>query len=141
MGTIEIVLIIGVVLTPFVALLFLLPKKLKKSKEDTKVVETKPYEPEVKEEEPKIEEPKEIKPVDFSLKDDLESYREYLKRKNIASRPNKITAGENNDNLVEDYKAFMERINNKNKKEEVDVSGLSDELKALLVLNILDRKE
>ena len=144
MGTMEIVLIVCAVLTPAVAILFLLPKKLKKHKEEKKVVETQPYKPEVKEEPKKEEpkqEPKEVKPVEFSLKDDLVSYREYLKRKNLSSKPSRIEIGKGSNDLTEDYRAFMERINKKNKKEEVDISGLSDEMKALLVLNILDRKE
>lgn len=144
MKTFEIILIVGAVLAPIVAILFVLPKKIKKK--DDKPVETKPLQPEKQEEVVKVEEkPKEelnLSSFSTPVDKDLESYRDYLKNKEVKSQPvKKLELDGKFGNLTEDYRAFMERLNKKQEKNKYDVTELSDEMKALLILGILDRKE
>ena len=141
MGTFEILLIVGVVLAPIVAMLVILPKRVNKKEE--KAIETKPYVMAEKEEKQETEVPKE-EPVNLvkpnPINNDLQSYRDYLKKKET-SQPKKLELNGNFNNLTEDYKAFMERMNKKPEKNKYDVSELSEEMQALLILGILDRKE
>lgn len=142
MGTFEIILIIGAILTPVVAMLIIIPKKIKKKEEKT--IETKPYVVAEKEEVKQVTEVPKEEPINLvkpnQINDDLQTYREYLNKKQT-SQPKKLELNGKFDNLTEDYRAFMERMNKKPEKNKYDVSELSDEMKALLILGILDRKE
>ena len=143
MKTIEIVLIVCAVLTPLVALL-VLPKKIKKKEEkpkETKTNEVEKKEEVVKEQE-KPKEELEINSFSTSADKDLASYRDYLKTREVSSRPvKKLEFNGKQNSLTEDYRAFMERLNKKQEKNKYDVTELSDEMKAFLILGILDRKE
>lgn len=138
MSNIEWFLIIGICVAPFVALLFVLPKKLKKKQQK---FETTAYVPE-KKEEPVKEEKREESGFErpfTDLKPEIENYREFLqKRKDGIIKPHKLEVP---NFKGEDYAAAYRRRNrNQPKPQNQDINSLSPEIKALLIAGILDRK-
>ena len=139
-------LVIGSISAPLVALLFVLPKlKNKKTfktteyvqeKEDVSVVENPNPAPVVKED-VKVE----FKSPFENSGRELESYREYLLRKReqlTDPMKNAIPKGFNPD--TEDYFSYRRRKSKSEEPKNQDIDSLSPELKALLILGILDRK-
>ena len=146
MSVFELVLVIGAIVAPVAALLFVLPKLKKK-----KTFETTEYVPE-KKEETVIETPKPVEvpkdepkvefknPFEWSGKE-LENYREYLMRKrDQLSSPvkNELPKGFNPN--TEDYFSYRRRKKKESEPQNQDIHSLSPEIKALLIAGILDRK-
>ena len=99
MNNFEIVLIVGFALSPFVALLFILPKKLKKEKTPPPTMEYKPEKPVVEEKKEEIKTEKPLATAQATVKTD--EFKDYLanKRKNL-SMPKHL----NNPNMpTEDF--------------------------------------
>lgn len=144
MTKIEIALIICAVLTPFLAIIFVLPKHKKKSKQ---LPETKPYVPSKQENEEKPKSSNELelpksKSVDIFSDDKLltDDYKEFLKKRNSGIVPPSRRNYANSTTF-----SFDEYMNRKKNKEESktiheEIDGLSPELKAMLVAGVLDRK-
>lgn len=140
MSIIERVLLIGACVAPLVALLFILPK-IKKKK--PKTFETTEYVPEKK------EDPVEVKPEiveekvqEKSFEDEIESYREFLKRrKENMTEPSKNELPKGYQDLTESYSALRRRRAQRlNEEKNTNIHNLDPEIKALLIAGILDRK-
>ena len=124
-------------MSPIVALLFILPKKLKKEKTPPPTTE---FKPEVKVEEKK-EETKEIKPLE-NVKPTVstDEFKDYLsyKRKNT-----KIPKHLNNPYMpTEDYipsRFRRKKTNNKSIAEQVQ--DLSPELKVMMLSGVFNKKD
>ena len=150
MSDFEISLIVLFCAVPFLSLLFVLPKKIKKKDKKTKVVEAKPAEAKPVED----EKPKEVKPEYKPLQETMQKkptkqtseifdddFENFIKNRPSTSRPSR----------VEMPKDFMSRTmpyipnrrsskveNPKNITEEIQ--NLSPELKALIIAGVLDPK-
>ena len=145
MSGFEWILVIGAIVAPVVALLFVLPKLKKK-----KTFETTDYVPEKKEEPveiPKpVETPKEEPKVEFKNPfegpgKELENYREYLMRKrDQLSSPVKNELPKGFNPGTEDYFSYRRRNRKVQETQNQDIHSLSPEIKALLIAGILDRK-
>ena len=139
MSSFEITLIVGFALSPFVALLFILPKKLKKEKTSPPTTE---YKPEVKAEAKK--EPKESKPME-SLKPAVstEEFKDYLaNRKKTITLPKHL----NNPNMpTEDYIPSRFRRRRQQKQEDKSITeqiqDLSPELKVMMLSGVFNKKD
>lgn len=139
MKTFELVLLIGAILVPFVALIFVLPKKLKKAKQEPKE-EPKKEEPkkEVKPEQSK-EQPNPFKNNKFSVED----FKGYLNEKaSKTSKPKRVDV----DNSMKDIQDFIpSRFRRQQKKDNLtiqeEIQNLSPELKAMLFAGLLDKKD
>lgn len=140
MSSFEIALIVCFALSPFVALLFILPKKLKKEKTPPPTTEYKP-EPKVEE---KKEEPKEIKPME-NLKPTVstDEFKDYLshKRKNI-TLPKYLN---NPDMPTEEFVPSRLRRRRHQKQENKSISeqiqDLSPELKVMMFSGVFNKKD
>ena len=140
MSIIERVLLIGLCVAPFVALLFILPKVKKKQK----TFETSDYVPESKPE-PVVEVKPEVVEEKVSAKsfeEEIMDYRQFLeKRKEHMSRPSRVNLPQGYNDLTESYSAMqrrMQRASQQNKN--TNINNLDPEIKALLIAGILDRK-
>lgn len=140
MSSFEIVLIVGFALSPFVALLFILPKKIKSEKTPPPTTE---YKPEPKAEETK-EEPKETKPME-NLKPAVhtDEFKDYLSK-----RKKTITLPRPKDNpfiQTEDYIPSRFRRRKSHKQEDKTISeqiqDLSPELKVMMFSRVFNKKE
>ena len=140
MSTLEWVLLIGAIMAPIIAILFILPKIKKKQNK----FETTDYVPEKKEEhveiKPEVEEP--IK-KEKSFEIEIQNYREFLeKRKEKTSKPIRLKPNHEFDDLTESYSAMRRRKQRESQQEQsaTDLHSLSPEIKAMLIAGILDRK-
>ena len=139
MSSFEIFLIVGFALSPFVALIFVLPKKLKKEKTPPPTTEYKP--------EPKVEvkdEPKETKPnVNLKPAVSTDEFKDYLaNRKKTITLPRHL----NNPNMpTEDYipSRFRRRKPQKqeNKSISEQINDLSPELKVMMFSGVFNKKD
>jgi len=141
MSIIEKVLLIGLCVAPFVALLFVLPK-LKKKKQ--KIFETTDYVPENKEE-PAAEVKPEVveeKVQTKSFEDEIVDYRKFLEqRKEHMSHPTRVELPKGYNDLTESYSAMRRRMERASQQEKnTNIHNLDPEIKALLIAGILDRK-
>ena len=149
MSKIELFLIVGACLAPIVALLFVLPKKLKKQvnehppttpyvSEEPKKEET-PSEQPVKEVEKEVKEEVSIQSDDVYNTDDFKNYIN-LKREQTRS-PYRLK--EPDDVFTEEY--LPPRLRRKkqqvNKPISQQIKDLSPELKAMLLTGVLDKKD
>jgi len=139
MSSFEIFLIVGFALSPFVALLFVLPKKIKKEKTPPPTTEYKA--------EPKIEEKKEVpepKPAEVKLPTvKTDEFKDYLsnKRKTI-TLPKHL----NNPNMPTDEyvpSRFRRRRHQKqeNKSISEQINDLSPELKVMMFSGVFNKKD
>ena len=139
MSSFEIFLIVGFVLSPFLALIFVLPKKLKK---ESTPPATSEYKPEAKVEEKK-EEPKETKPLE-NIKPAVstDEFKDYLshKRKNI-----KLPKHLNNPFMpTEDYvpsRLRRRKQSQENKSIAEQIQDLSPELKVMMFSGVFNKKD
>lgn len=142
MSSFEIGLIICFSLAPVVALLFVIPKRVKKEKlVKDKLQEVKE---EKKEEKPVVEEvkeePKEFKSSSELTKPEIQSYLDY-KKKNV-TKPQRIEKLPNF--ATEDYLPPRLRRRPQPKKPESiaeEIQQLSPELKAMILAGVLDKKD
>ena len=135
----EIFLVVGFLLSPFVALMFILPKKLKKEKTPPPTTEYKP-EPKVEEK----EEPKETKPME-NIKPAVhtDEFKDYLSK-----RKKTITLPRPKDNpfiQTEDYipSRFRRRKLQKQENKSIaeQIQDLSPELKVMMFSGVFDKKD
>lgn len=139
MSSLEITLIVGFALSPFVALLFILPKKLKKEKTPPPTTEYKP-EPKVEEK----EEPKETKPIqNIAPAVHTDEFKDYLSK-----RKKTITLPRPKDNpfiQTEDYIPSRFRRRKPQKQEDKSISeqinDLSPELKVMMFSGVFNKKD
>ena len=148
MSNFEMFIIVMVCAVPVVALLFVLPKKAKKTKkEKTKKADAKPtktYE-EVKKEEEKVEtkndvivESKQVVSNDIST-DDFKGYLNF-KKKDI-SKPSRIELpGDFMDRTTPYIPRRRRRIEKKPQTIAEEINSLSPKLKAIVLSGVLDRK-
>ena len=140
MSSLEITLIVGFALSPFVALLFILPKKLKKEKTPPPTTE---YKPEVKAEDKK-EEVKDVKPLEVPKPTvSTDEFKDYLtNRKKTITLPKHF----NNPNMpTEDYIPSRFRRRKPQKQENKSISeqikDLSPELKVMMFSGVFNKKD
>ena len=157
MTKIELFLILGACLVPILAFLFVLPKKIKSKKKVE--VKTEEYVPETKSEQENKgtgnddQKPLEIKvesnkknddfnnPFEKDLSNEISGYREYMERKrNSITRPNKIELPKDFKDLSESFFENRRRRRESQHQESQDITNLSDDIQALLIAGILDRK-
>ena len=142
MSSFEIFLIVGFALSPFVALLFILPKKLKKENTPpptTEYTPEKPVEPVVEKKEETKSSEKKVPETTIST----EEFKDYLsnKRKNI-SLPKRL-----NDPFMptEEYIPSRFRRRKPQKQEDKSISeqiqDLSPELKVMMFSGVFDKKD
>jgi len=140
MSNFEIFLIVMLCATPFIALLFVLPKKLKKEKAAEKV-ETKTLK-DIKQEEPKpVVEEKKIEPKKVASSEiSTDDFKSYLKRREPTSKPNRVELPKDFKDMTLPYRPRRRVKNEKPKTIGEEIQSLSPELKALMITGILDRK-
>ena len=144
MSNFEIFLIVMVCAVPFIALLMVLPKKIKKAKEkNKKSVDIKTLEDLKKEE--KKEEPVENKPEvkKHVAKSEIstDDFKKYLQRRKPISKPSRMELPKDFVDRTIPYTPRRRRIKNdrpNNLTEEIQ--NLSPELKALIIAGVLDPK-
>lgn len=152
MSKVEMFLIIGACLVPFIALIFVLPKHKKKTK--TPPPTTSYVKEDKKEEKPaapvqsgapiekQVSKPKITKPT-FDEDDDFKAYLELKKKRTQAPEP--IDEGSFVRSPVGEY--IPARLRNKmaqtskNKSIAEQINDLSPELKAMLLAGVLDKKD
>ncbi|MBO5954496.1 MAG: hypothetical protein J6Q13_00830 [Clostridia bacterium] len=147
MSNFEIFLIVGFCVAPLLAILFVLPKKLKKEKKQEKK-EVKTLEQLKKEEQPKpvVEEKVDEKKVQqkFTPKsevstDDFKSYLDF-KKKDI-TKPSRVELPKDFMDRTSPYiPRRRRRIEKKPKTVAEEINSLSPKLKAMLFSGVLDRK-
>ena len=141
MSNFEIFLIIMLCATPFVALLFVLPKKLKKEKKAEKV-ETKTLK-ELKQEEtpkPMVEEKKVESKKVASSEVSTDDFKNYLNHRPPTSKPSRVELPKDFRDMSLPYRPRRREKNEKPKTIIEEIQGLSPELKALMITGVLDRK-
>ena len=146
MSSFEIFLIVLACSVPVVALLFLLPKKLKKQEKPKPVEQSKTYE-EIKKEDVKVEEaPKEKtinSPIEKAELNDLD-FKNYLKQKQSnMTKPKRAELPPDFVDRTEDYFPRRRGANKVEKTKNVaeEIKSLSPELKALIIAGVLDPKD
>lgn len=146
MSKIEIFLIVGVCLAPIVALLFVLPKKIKKQTKEAPP--TTPYvsEEPKKEEAPSEQSAKEVKKDEVVIKNDdiykTDDFKNYINHKRKQTRsPYRIQ--EPDDVFTEEYlpPRLRRKKQQSNKSVSEQIKELSPELKAMLLTGVLDKKD
>lgn len=139
MSSFEIFLIVGFALSPFVALLFVLPKKLKKEKTPPPTTEYKP-EPELKEKKEEVKEEKPLEIIKPTVSTD--EFKDYLtsKRKNI-KLPKHIDSPfmQTEDYIPSRFRRRKPKQENKSIAEQVQ--DLSPELKVMMLSGVFNRKD
>ncbi len=140
MSNFEIFLIVMLCAIPFIALLFVLPKKLKKEKAAEKV-ETKTLK-DIKQEEAKavVEEtrvePKKVASSEISTDD----FKSYLKHREPTSKPSRVELPKDFRDMTMPYRPRRREKKEKPKTIGEEIQSLSPELKALMISGFLDRK-
>lgn len=146
MSGMEIILIIGAVLVPIIALLMVLPKKLKqvKQKVETKQIEQKdePLKQEKLEQKPKLAEKEQTKtPLFDNTGYKQEDFADYLKEKSKKSvQPKKKELPNDFKDLSQGYEDFLHKTATPTKTLADDVVSLSPELQAMIFAGLLDKK-
>ncbi len=147
MSKFEIILIVSACLAPFLSILFILPKQLKKKAKDKaekqKVVTEEKAEPKAEESPaPAVETKPEYKSmVDNSISTD--EFRSYLdRREKDMSKPKRHELPEGFLDKTMSFEPFERRKPREKKPQTVaeEVQSLSPELKALIISGFLDRK-
>lgn len=147
MSNFEIFLIVAFCAVPIIAIMFVLPKKLKKEKKQEKK-EVKTLEQLKKEEQPnqaleeKVEEkkvqPKFVPKSEVST-DDFKSYLEH--RKNNITRPSRVELPKDFMDRTSPYIPRRRRRENKKPKTVAEeINSLSPKLKAMIIAGVLERK-
>lgn len=146
MSSFEWFIIIGVIVAPIAALLLVLPKIKKKQK----TFETTSYVPETKEE-PKEVVAQDTKPKEEVKKENIEfkspfqnrefeNYRDFLmNRQDAPKRPQRLDLMNGFNQTPEDF-YLSRRRHRKQDVQNQDIHSLSDEMKALMILGIFDKK-
>lgn len=142
MTTIEIVAIVLVCLIPIVALVIILPKKIKARKKEPAKIETNPpqQEPAKVEVEPKKES---TSPIEFTEDD----FKSYLTEKHKRITQPKRVENESKENFdIEDYNSYRARFAAKKSREQdktikEQFDELSPELKAMILAGVFDKKD
>lgn len=147
MSNFEIFLIVMFCAMPIVALLMILPKKVKKSKEKKSEPEPVKSYQEIKQEEKKEEVVENVEPkkenIKFSnseiSKDEFKSYLE-LKKNNI-TKPRRVELPNDFKDMTLPYSS-RRRVKEDKKPQSVaeEIKNLSPELKTMLIAGVLDRK-
>ena len=143
MTTVEIIAIVLVCLIPIVALVIILPKKIKNRKVKSTKTETQPLE----QEPVKIEaEPNKnsTSPLEFTA-DDFKGY--LTKKRKQVSHPKRLEENFAENLNIEDFNSYQARFaprrNDKSQdktiKEQFD--ELSPELKAMIIAGVFDKKD
>ncbi len=140
----ETFLIVMVCAVPFIALLMVLPKKIKKAKEKNKKPAAIKTLEEIKKEE-RIIEPKEIEPEkkEYIPKSEIstDEFKSYLQKRKPTSRPSRVELPKGFNDMTMPYiPRRRAKRDNKPKSLTEEIQNLSPELKALIIAGVLDPK-